>query len=536
MKELLLCGMLLITLCAGYGESENVLPIPESTTEPFRASGSFLSAPHYFTTVITAEKVNEQTDPLRVDSLITTSVLDIKTELGLVTESAYARQNTQVQNSNQNGQSQISEHSQSEGHRQNEISDYSDEKSKSAWGEKMSQHVMEKLEVKVNESLYHDVGLMEETIHSDEDGGHSDIGGLEDDGNQGYASLGKNGNHSDIGLEKNGNLSDVRLEKNGNQTNIHYENEVRVGNVLNPHHNVEEKMIEGDFNDHALLADAPGGVAADAGSDDLKDVPDEYNHPMMGISPAFNSFKRSYHKIEPIKVYTEISTKESSYGTEITTDHVTEPGNTHYHERLYAAPLPAPRIEEEENAQQQNGTLSGEGIKVPTVRRWTLIKQLTQSQFSWVDIIIAVSCSVAILLVLINIGVFLQYCIYRHKQNNHYRPPPSPPTQSTFCVRMDSLRVRPNYRQNFATRLCKKLNFTPPLFGRSCESTDTLSPTNSVGTQYENMEAMIASFISNDLIVELNDRDSTCTSISEGFTFSRDYGTPQPIEDGGTEL
>ena len=64
----------------------------------------------------------------------------------------------------------------------------------------------------------------------------------------------------------------------------------------------------------------------------------------------------------------------------------------------------------------------------------------------------------------------------------------------------------------------------------------TLTPTNSVGTQYENMEAMIATFISNDLIVELNDRDSTCTSVSDGFTFSRDYGTPQGIEDGGTEL
>ena len=56
------------------------------------------------------------------------------------------------------------------------------------------------------------------------------------------------------------------------------------------------------------------------------------------------------------------------------------------------------------------------------------------------------------------------------------------------------------------------------------------------GTQYENTDAMIANFVNSDLIVELNDRDSACTSISDGFTFSREYGVPKPLHSNVTDL
>ena len=56
------------------------------------------------------------------------------------------------------------------------------------------------------------------------------------------------------------------------------------------------------------------------------------------------------------------------------------------------------------------------------------------------------------------------------------------------------------------------------------------------GTQYESTDAMIANFVNSDLIVELNDRDSACTSISDGFTFSREYNTPKAIRNSATDL
>ena len=56
------------------------------------------------------------------------------------------------------------------------------------------------------------------------------------------------------------------------------------------------------------------------------------------------------------------------------------------------------------------------------------------------------------------------------------------------------------------------------------------------GTQYENTDAMIANFVNSDLIVELNDRDSACTSISDGFTFSREFGIPKTQRSSETDL
>ncbi len=55
-------------------------------------------------------------------------------------------------------------------------------------------------------------------------------------------------------------------------------------------------------------------------------------------------------------------------------------------------------------------------------------------------------------------------------------------------------------------------------------------------TQYEATDAMIANFVNSDLIVELNDRDSACTSLSDGFTFSKDYGTPKSLYSSVTDL
>ena len=56
------------------------------------------------------------------------------------------------------------------------------------------------------------------------------------------------------------------------------------------------------------------------------------------------------------------------------------------------------------------------------------------------------------------------------------------------------------------------------------------------GTQYESTDAMIANFVNSDLIVELNDRDSACTSISDGFTFSREYGALKALHNNATDL
>ena len=175
---------------------------------------------------------------------------------------------------------------------------------------------------------------------------------------------------------------------------------------------------------------------------------------------------------------------------------------------------------------------------LPKGARRSFLQTLMFTQFTWVDIIIATGCTVAILLVLINVGVFIQYCIQKKRRGRLFEPPP--PVPHTYCLRMDSLQVKsPSKKNRFCRSLFKKFCHSSPSLrsaGSGLTSVSSLSVTSDVGTQYESMDAMLAAFISNDLIVELNDRDSTCTSVSDGFTFSRDYGSPHSIFDGTTEL
>ena len=167
-----------------------------------------------------------------------------------------------------------------------------------------------------------------------------------------------------------------------------------------------------------------------------------------------------------------------------------------------------------------------------TVSQATVLQSLVVSQFSWVDVIIAVGCTAAVLLILVNLGVCIRIVRRQGKHIRVYEPPP--PAPHTYRLRMDNLRAANSISPATSAFSVGKSNKKKKKSGTGASPNSTslssgktnlslLSVVSDAATQYESMDAMLASFISSELIVELNDRDSTCTSLSDGFTFSRDY-------------
>jgi hypothetical protein len=95
---------------------------------------------------------------------------------------------------------------------------------------------------------------------------------------------------------------------------------------------------------------------------------------------------------------------------------------------------------------------------------------------------------------------------------------------SAFCP----LKANAHSRSGANSQLSSSHSSSSP----SLRSTTDISVVSAdMGTQYEHSDAMISSFVTNDLIVELNDRDSTYTAATEGFEY---YGGGEHSARGAT--
>ena len=163
---------------------------------------------------------------------------------------------------------------------------------------------------------------------------------------------------------------------------------------------------------------------------------------------------------------------------------------------------------------------------------WTkLYNSLSKLRFSWLDVMITIGITTAFIVLVINVTVFIQHCLTQ-TQKRRYSP-----SQNEHCIYGYGNVKLAKSSKNKLIPCC--YSFDSQSNNASIHSTDisTVSGMMEMGTQYENSDVMIPSFVTEDLIGELNDRDSTCTSISDGFTYARDFSTEtREYKVGITEL
>ena len=198
---------------------------------------------------------------------------------------------------------------------------------------------------------------------------------------------------------------------------------------------------------------------------------------------------------------------------------------------------------------QSNGTRSSgpaglRGHHISILR--LVLEKLSVRQFTWWDLLIASSITIGCMLFLVGLAAAIQLCV-RHCgeycklhcccSRTEYSPSikqaSSNGTIYDVDYTLDSLRMinrRRGKKENQCigcwwgfTTCCKKSTSSSDHSISSSPSlrsvTDVSVVSADMGTQYEHSDAMISSFVTNDLIVELNDRDSTCTSTTEGFEY-----------------
>ena len=165
---------------------------------------------------------------------------------------------------------------------------------------------------------------------------------------------------------------------------------------------------------------------------------------------------------------------------------------------------------------------------------FNILHDMSRIQFSWIDIILSILCTVAIFLLCVNVAILVRYC-RKHRQFSLVFTATSSGGRrhQNLCHFNDSLQI-----QN-EKMLCRR----PCLGWGNCRKFTTnvalpgippLSPVASVSNS--SVDHMIANFVSDELIGELNDRDSACTSVSDGFVFSRSYGSQRSYSTAATIL
>ena len=131
-------------------------------------------------------------------------------------------------------------------------------------------------------------------------------------------------------------------------------------------------------------------------------------------------------------------------------------------------------------------------------------------QFTWIDIVLTVLCTAAFVLLCVNVALLAHHC------RKYQRFSPALTTRSSGCTFNDSLRIR--NEKFLVRRACLG-------WGNCRKFTTNVAFPDSSPIGIASVDHMIANFVSDELIGELNDRDSTCTSVSDGFVFSRSYDT-----------
>ena len=165
---------------------------------------------------------------------------------------------------------------------------------------------------------------------------------------------------------------------------------------------------------------------------------------------------------------------------------------------------------------------------------FNILHDMSRIQFSWIDIILSVLCTVAIILLCVNVAILVRYC-RKHQQFSLVFTATSSGGRRHLnsCHFNDSLQIQNEKmlcrRSCLGWGNCRKFTTNVALPG-----VPPLSPVASVSTS--SVDHMIANFVSDELIGELNDRDSACTSVSDGFVFSRSYGSQQSYSTAATIL
>ena len=159
-----------------------------------------------------------------------------------------------------------------------------------------------------------------------------------------------------------------------------------------------------------------------------------------------------------------------------------------------------------------------------------ILHDLSRIQFTWIDIILTALCTVAVVLLCVNVAILVRYC-RKHRQFSPVFTATSSGGRQNPCQFNDSLQIHNEKmlcrRACLGWGNCRKFTANVALPG-------TLSPVVSIGNS--SVDHMIANFVSDELIGELNDRDSACTSISDGFVFSRSYGSERSYNTAATIL
>ena len=133
------------------------------------------------------------------------------------------------------------------------------------------------------------------------------------------------------------------------------------------------------------------------------------------------------------------------------------------------------------------------------------LRIISAVQFTWIDIILTVLCTTAFVLLCVNVALLTHYC------RKHQRFSPAFAARGRFN---DSLQIR--NEKFLVRRACLG-------WGNCRKFTTNVAFPESSPIGASSVDHMIANFVSDELIGELNDRDSTCTSVSDGFVFSRSY-------------
>ena len=135
------------------------------------------------------------------------------------------------------------------------------------------------------------------------------------------------------------------------------------------------------------------------------------------------------------------------------------------------------------------------------------LRIISAVQFTWIDIILTVLCTTALVLLCVNVALLTHYC----RKHQRFSPAFAARGGARFN---DSLQIR--NEKFLVRRACLG-------WGNCRKFTTNVAFPESSPIGASSVDHMIANFVSDELIGELNDRDSTCTSVSDGFVFSRSY-------------
>ena len=191
-----------------------------------------------------------------------------------------------------------------------------------------------------------------------------------------------------------------------------------------------------------------------------------------------------------------------------------------------------PMVEEQDQGDGANSS-DADGEAEATSWAW-LPGNLARQTYDVFDMLVAIATTTAILLAVVSVSAFLSHCI---KHRRHY----SPGSGDTCIYGYGAPDLKLGRRQRHTTCLqagcCDAYSSSAISSAGSMHSLNSLSiATVEMATQYDCGDVLMASFVSDELIGELNDRSSVCTAASDGFTYCSNFSEPPVTRHATTEF